>query len=95
MEQSKKYIKATKDLEKLINNTELNQYDNLFKPVLLHFMYQREIKQDMITAKKLRQQLIMMMQQADFGRYYRPSKQIDGSSCFEIILTFSGNKETF
>ena len=44
MRQSKKYINATKVFQQLMENNDLNKYDDLFKPILLHYMYQREIK---------------------------------------------------
>ena len=51
LSQSNKYIKATEQVEQLLADAELNQYDDLFKPVLLQYMYQREVKQDMMAVK--------------------------------------------
>lgn len=95
MRQSKKYINATNVFQQLMESNDLNKYDDLFKPTLLHYMYQREVKQDMIAVNKLGKQLTKMTQKADFTRYYRPPKQIDGSQCFEIVMTVSGNKDNF
>ena len=44
MRQSKKYINATKVFQQLMESNDLNKYDDLFKPTLLHYMYQREVK---------------------------------------------------
>ena len=95
LKQSTKYIKASQDVERLINDTELNQYDDLFKPTLLHFMYQREVKQDMVVAKQVRTRLNKMMHLLDFGRFYRPTRQADGNNCFEVVMSVSGTKESF
>ena len=53
MKQSNKYIEAVKMVDGILDDTEINKYEDLYKPVLLNYMYQREIKQDMMKVKYL------------------------------------------